>query len=41
MCTWVCGGSEEGSEEEAVVQGPAKSIVGARGAWVGLQVPEN
>jgi len=35
------GGGEEGSEEEAVVRGPAKSIAGACGAWVGLQVPEN
>ena len=37
MCAWVCGGSEE----EAVVRGPAKPIAGARGVWVGLQVPES
>jgi len=31
------GGSEEGSEEERGVGGPAKPIAGARGLWVGLQ----
>jgi len=37
-CPWRCGGSEEGSEEEEEVQGPAKLIAIVGGLWVGLQV---